>query len=64
LFDNRGPDGFPGVRRDHRASAIFVTEEMVAAPDACNYKTGSAKGTDQFSTGDPRISAHAAMTTR
>jgi hypothetical protein len=52
------------VQRHHRASAIFVTEEMVAAPDTGNYKSSSAKGTDQFSAGDPRISAHAAMTTR
>jgi hypothetical protein len=46
------------------ADQVDNLERSRAAPDAGDHKSGSARGADQFSTGDPRISAHAAMTTR
>jgi hypothetical protein len=52
------------VQRHHGATAILVTEEMVAASDAGCHESRAAKGIDQFGASDPRISAHAAMTTR
>jgi hypothetical protein len=39
--------------RHHGASAILVTEEMVAAPDACNHESRTTGGADQFTATDP-----------
>jgi hypothetical protein len=40
-------DDLPGVQGHYSAATIFVTEEMVAAADAGNHESGTARGTDQ-----------------
>ena len=46
------------------ASAVFVTQEVMAAFDAENGEAGLSEGGNDFGPGDARCPAHAAMVTR
>ena len=46
------------------ASAVFVTEEVMAAFDAENGKADLPEGGNHFCPGDTRCPAHAAIVTR
>jgi hypothetical protein len=62
--EQTGADGLARVHWHNRASAILVTQEVMAAFDANNAKTCPFEGGNEVGTGDAGIPAHAAMVTR
>ena len=57
-------DGLAGMHGHNCASAVFVTQKVMAAFDAENGETGLSEGGNYFGPGDARCPAHAAMVTR
>lgn len=63
-MEQTGADRLARVNRHNGASAICVTQEVMAALYAKNAKTDSLEGGNKVATGDAGIPAHAAMVTR
>jgi hypothetical protein len=59
-----GPYSLSRVHGHHGSPAIFVTNKMMATPDANHQETVVRQGGDQFSPCDPRTPAHAAIVMR
>jgi hypothetical protein len=57
-------DGLARMDWHNRASAIFVTQEVMAAFNAKNAETHAFEGDNEVGTGNAGIPAHAAMVTR
>ena len=64
LVEQTGADGLTCVHGNDRAPSVLMAQEVMAAFDALNAKTGLGEGGDKFRTGDTRSAAHAAMVTR
>jgi hypothetical protein len=59
-----GADGLAGVYGHNGATAIFMSEKVMAAFDAENGKAGPSEGGNNVGSGETRCPTHAAMVTR
>ena len=57
-------DGFTGVHRDYRRTAVGMLKKVMASFDADDVKSGLAQGSHDVGAGRSRSSGHAAIVIR